>query len=103
MDDLATLMNQAKSRPITGGRDYSSRGRHKSPTPRSEFEMKLALLLDHGQWVKTCKVKRLCKDDGENFQTVAGHIGLSESESGRWVCIPQDKTPQMAPDEEKKA
>ena len=99
MDDMAVLTNKTKFQAIGATRDFQARGNRIGISRGSAFEMKLALLLDHGRWIKTGKIKELCQQNGEGFTTVANSIGLCQSESGRWCCIPKSNTPEKAPDE----
>jgi hypothetical protein len=58
-------------------------------------------MLGEGQWLRRVKLVRIAQRHGVAL-TVAWRIwdsiGVAESDSGAWVCLPRDWTPELAPD-----
>lgn len=98
-DELVNMLKASHSRAIEAQRSATGRavsGYEDLPRAASA----VTLLLADGRWYKKAKVKALCKTHKVSYYSVASACCIAESEGGYWCCIPNDNTPEVAPDEE---
>lgn len=103
MDDLQELTKKSKYQAIGATRQYGMRGAKKIGGEPSEVGEALRKLLIHGRWIRVKNIKEICGVDQQSYDSIASRIGICQSATGRWCCIPNESTPEVAPDEVKPA
>ena len=89
MNDYAELMKRARNQGVGCTRNYS----RTDTMPHAETIDEEALddirtVLDCGLWFPTKEVKALAKEHGISFITLGKELKLTQSDSGKWICLP---------------
>ena len=101
-DELAEILRKIQYRPSIRA-DTSPRGRSEHSVEHSpeliEAARKARLILEGGSWTDKRKITPIAKLHRVDPDRVLDFILSAESDSGRYVAIPNDRTPEAAPDE----
>ena len=102
MNELDKILVNMKTRPIEGHRPVSSK---KQRRENREKRMRHAIrdtvkILSDGQWHSASVTKKIAKAYGVTWKSLCDECGIAESDSGKFVCIVTENTPEIAPDEE---
>ncbi len=102
MNELDKILVNMKTRPIEGKRPMSSkkqRGESREKRMRHAIRDVVKLLSD-GQWHMASITKKIARAYGVTWKSLCDECGIAESDSGKFVCIVSESTPETAPDEE---
>jgi len=55
-------------------------------------------ILSDRQWHRPGSILRIAKANRVGFDGLCDMMGIAESESGQWYCMPDESTPTEAPD-----
>lgn len=102
MNDFAFLMSVKHGQGMGATRSYALTETIK-PEEEETFQSidEIESIMATGEWFRKGDIKELAKKHNISFIKLGNELGLSESDSGEWVCLQTEMTPENAPDEYK--
>ena len=100
MDELLDLLARLKNEPIGGHRIKGDSVKMPEQGNMSKAIKTAALLLADGSWREATRVRAIARIYHVDYGTLLDECGIAVSDSGKYVCIEMESTPELPPDEE---
>ena len=100
MDELLDLLARLREGAVGGHRVKGDSVKMPEQGNMSKAIKTAALLLADGSWRESSRVRAIARIYHVDFGLLLDECGIAVSDSGKYVCIEMESTPELPPDEE---